>query len=210
MENQGGSSGTGVPTPASGEGQAASAVTLEMLSALEQRLVKQMQSEKDKRFAKNEGRIDQLMQRFEELTKDGLSPQRAKEWMAMEDRLSQLAPDPEPNKTAQVTPGTGDAAVISIPDDLLRKLGIDPTNSDVASALSDLSDGKKVLETLAKLAPDRSKANPAQQMPVSMGSSVAEEDIGQLSAELMTLSKHPSRNWKRIEEINQKLSEQTT
>ena len=209
MENQVGSSGTSVPTPASGTPPATSAVSSEILHALDELIERKLQSGKDKRFAKIEGQLNNFessLQRLKELQSKGFNEEQSLEIMRLQGETP--APVLEPPKNAPLASGRVEAAVTSVDDGLLRKLGLDPTDSEVVTALSDLSDGRKTLEKLAQLV-NKPKPNQAQQMPVSGGSSAAVEDIGQLAAELQTLSKQPSKHWNRIEEIRRKLSEQT-
>ena len=209
----GGSGATGDATPStSGTTKSTpSSVSPELLAALEgmvdSAVERRTQSLKDKRIAKLEGAQDdfsQRLQRLEELKGKGISQDMALEFMRVEDLISGNRQASEPNKTPEPLPRQAEASVNQIDPGLITKLGLDPADAAVAAALSDLSDGKKVLTTLAQLL-DKPKANSAQQLPTQGGSSVVIETRESLTEQLQAEIAKPKKDIVKIRELNQKL-----
>lgn len=185
----------------------ASSVSREILAALDEIVERKLQSMKDKRFAKLEGAQDDFqrrLQRLEELKEKGLSHDAAMEFMRLEDQVNDTKQRGEPPKADDASPRQAEPSVNQIDPGLLQQLGLDPSDATVAAALSDVSDGRKVLENLARLL-NRPKPTPAQQMPIAAGAP-AHESRESLERELMELIREPSKNEARIREINKKLS----
>ena len=213
MENKSlpvGEAGDAPSQPSQEKAKTSSAVSSDLLVALEDIIDRKLQSGKDKRFAKLQGTVDDFEQRLvrlDDYIKKGWNREQALDMMRLEDSLPSKGVSDEPNKTVPASSAKVSVSVPSIDPGLLEKLGIDLKDSAVVDKLGDLSDARKVLEYVANNIINKPAPNLAQQTPTSSGQAASSDTAESITAQLYKAMESPSKNQALIETLNKRLGE---
>lgn len=219
--NQAAGGDVGLPTqPASpASPQAISGLDAEALRKalgpmIDEAVSRRAQSDKDKRIGKLESKVtdfESQLARFNELKADLGNEKLALRFMKLEDQgLNPSAELVEANASQkQPAQAGGGAETEKLTQALIGTLGLDANDPEVTEALRK-DDFAAQVSLMVAISEKRKKAqggvpNPAQTMPTGGGSPILTDDKETIAAELLRLSLDPSRNYKRIQELNAKL-----
>ena len=205
---QGSGTANSAPTGDKPTSQLDEAKLLERIGSLvESTIEKKLQSQKDRRFDKIEKTLGDFQPVLEKV-KDLLTPeqlekvQRDLEWEEMKRRTGLTPTSP--------TPQVGDqrAAAVKPKSDIVKELGLDENDPEVAAVLREGADPLKLAKVAINMA---KKPTPSPSGAPALGSAPAptmtNERIEQLAAERNFLYKEPSKNRDKIKAIERQLVE---
>lgn len=172
---------------------------------------RKQQSSKDKGIANLQGEVSELRKtiaRLNEIKQSGYSDEQAIDRLELEQRIANLEGRPI-TETSQDNGGS-EAQVTTLDPNILKAFNLDPAEARVADAFEnvDANDPAAVLRAVAGLVSGKGKsANEGQRMSADTGGSADTETIDSVSEALNDLMRNPSKNMKRIIELQGKLKQ---
>jgi hypothetical protein len=213
------SSGTaGTPTPqgSSGEGGSSGSFDAAKLQSLIEGFgkrieeidarTKSLQGDKDRAVVKTKKEVEELKAKiaeYEKLKSKGLEPDEALDEMDFRSTVRQLQEQLKTlNSVQNSTAGNGQSQTTEAAKAVLNELKLDANAPEVTSILAKgLDPDKQELELRRFAARPRPQPSAAESTTIAASAPAGGVDVDRLNAELVQLSKSPSRNMKRIEEI---------
>ena len=217
MEGVAGQSGEGgepSQTSSSSQQTQASAIDEESLKAFIEPMIqaeveRRTQSIKDKRIAKQEGRIKTLeesLAELRELQSEGLSEKTALQFLQMRDELTELRGTPDETSPTNEPAPQKQVTVEEYLSPILRLGGLKEDDPDVLSILRKERDPARQMRALGELAESRKQekstpANPAATLPSGAGTPTTTRTLEVVDAELNAEISKPVKNMERIREL---------
>lgn len=195
-----GAQGAPIPEASPAGGQSPSAIDVKSIAEalrpiIQEEVARSGQSVKDKRIAKLQDDVDKALARYDELLKEGLTPQRARRELALDQLLESRQDNSDSAAPTQQAVGSRPAQAALDHTALLSSLGLDPNSPEVLAVAREGGDTATQIIKFANLATQKAKAqpqpNPAQQVPVGGGTSVSDRTLEDVEADLANIKKKP-------------------
>lgn len=213
---------TAATNPVSQDGKSASPAGSVELEALQQKvetltaMLQGLQSDKDKAVAKTNQRLNEFdgrLNTYESYRESGMKPAEARRQMAIDDLLAQAQAGTSNTDVVQGTPAGNpeQPAPDATLQQVVKGLGLDLNNPAVGKALAE-KDLRRQLAILTEAAEKHQTTqaqppNPGAVLPAGGGVGVSSDALADVEAEILVLSKNPSQNWKRFQELTNQAAE---
>ena len=173
---------------------------------------KSLQGDKDRAVVKTRKEVDELKAKiaeYEKLKSKGLAPDEALDEMDFRSTVRQLQDQlGKLNSVSTQSAGNGEVRATDAAKAVINELQLDANAPDVISILAKgLDPDKQELELRRHAARPKPQPSAADSPSIPAGSPSAPADVDRLNAELLELSRNPSKNYVRIQEIGAKLKQ---